>query len=260
LEGRSYRLQHPWVGVVNRSQQDINKNVDMIAARRRERDYFQQSADYGHLSSRMGSEYLGKLLSKHLEAFIKARIPSIQAMINKQIDELESELNQIGRPLANDAGAQLYSILELCRTFDHIFKDHLDGIRPGGEKIYSVFDNQLPAALKKLPFDKHLSTQNVRKIVSEADGYQPHLIAPEQGYRRLIESSLVLFRGPAEAVVDAVCLHPLLLYYLFCHYLLPLNLHHSKHSHCFLQTHFILRDLVRKSIGECKVCCTILSL
>lgn len=76
--------------------------------------------------------------------------------------------------------------------------------RPGGEKIYSVFDNQLPAALKKLPFEKHLSMQNVRKIVSEADGYQPHLIAPEQGYRRLIESSLVLFRGPAEAVVDAV--------------------------------------------------------
>jgi hypothetical protein len=48
--------------------------------------------------------------------------------------------------------------------------------------------------------------QNVRKVVSEADGYQPHLIAPENGYRRLIESSLLLFRGPAEAVVDAVWL------------------------------------------------------
>lgn len=46
--------------------------------------------------------------------------------------------------------------------------------------------------------------QNVRKIVSEADGYQPHLIAPEQGYRRLIEGSLNYFRGPAEASVDAV--------------------------------------------------------
>lgn len=64
LEGRSYRLQHPWVGVVNRSQQDINKNVDMIAARRREREYFSTSQDYGHLVSKMGSEYLGKLLSK----------------------------------------------------------------------------------------------------------------------------------------------------------------------------------------------------
>lgn len=41
-------------------------------------------------------------------------------------------------------------------------------------------------------------------MVCEADGYQPHLIAPEQGYRRLIEGALNFFRGPAEASVDAV--------------------------------------------------------
>ncbi|KAL3624550.1 hypothetical protein CASFOL_031218 [Castilleja foliolosa] len=70
--------------------------------------------------------------------------------------------------------AQLYTILELCRSFDKIFKEHLDG------------------------------GCNVRKIVSEADGYQPHLIAPELGYRRLIEGSLNYFRDPAEASVDAV--------------------------------------------------------
>ena len=57
-------MQHPWVGVVNRSQADINKNVDMIAARRREREYFESSPDYSHLASKMGSEYLAKLLSK----------------------------------------------------------------------------------------------------------------------------------------------------------------------------------------------------
>jgi hypothetical protein len=51
---------------VNRSQADINKNVDMIAARRREREYFASSPDYGHLASKMGSEYLAKLLSKVL--------------------------------------------------------------------------------------------------------------------------------------------------------------------------------------------------
>lgn len=52
------------MGIVNRSQADINKNVDMIAARRKEREYFSASPDYGHLSSKMGSEYLAKLLSK----------------------------------------------------------------------------------------------------------------------------------------------------------------------------------------------------
>ncbi|KAK8950258.1 Dynamin-related protein 1E [Platanthera guangdongensis] len=218
LEGRSYKLQHPWVGIVNRSQSDINKNVDMIVARQKEREYFETSPDYSHLAGKMGSEYLAKLLSKHLESVIRARIPSITSLINKTVEELESEMNHLGRPIAVDAGAQLYTILELCRAFDKIFKEHLDGGRPGGDRIYGVFDIQLPAALKKLPFDRHLSLQNVRKVVSEADGYQPHLIAPEQGYRRLIEGALNYFRGPAEASVDAV--------------------------------HLVLKELVRKSVGE----------
>ncbi|KAB2097264.1 hypothetical protein ERO13_A01G146418v2 [Gossypium hirsutum] len=218
LEGRAYRLQHPWVGIVNRSQADINKNVDMIVARRKEREYFETSPDYGHLASKMGSEYLAKLLSQHLELVIRQRIPSIISMINKTIDELNAELDRIGRPVAADGGAQLYMILELCRAFDRVFKEHLDGGRPGGDRIYGVFDHQLPAALKKLPFDRHLSLKNVQKVVTEADGYQPHLIAPEQGYRRLIDGSITYFKGPAEASVDAV--------------------------------HFVLKELVRKSIAE----------
>nr|CAB3456602.1 unnamed protein product [Digitaria exilis] len=203
LEGRAYRLQIPWVGIVNRSQADINRKVDMISAREKEKEYFESSPDYAHLASRMGSEYLAKLLSQHLESVIKARIPSITAVINKTIDELESELDTIGRAVAADPGAQLYTILDLCRAFDRVFKEHLDGGRSGGDKIYGVFDNKLPAAFKKLPFDRYLSVQNVKKVVSEADGYQPHLIAPEQGYRRLIEAGLTYFRGPAEATIDA---------------------------------------------------------
>ncbi|TYH96425.1 hypothetical protein ES332_A12G176500v1 [Gossypium tomentosum] len=218
LEGRAYRLQHPWVGIVNRSQADINKNVDMILARRKEREYFETSPDYGHLASRMGSEYLAKLLSEHLELVIRQRIPSIIALINKTIDELNAELDRIGRPIATDGGAQLYMILELCRAFDRVFKEHLDGGRPGGDRIFGVFDNQLPAALKKLPFDRYLSLKNVQKVVTEADGYQPHLIAPEQGYRRLIDGAISYFKGPAEASVDAV--------------------------------YYVLKELVRKSIAE----------
>nr|CAD1823311.1 unnamed protein product [Ananas comosus var. bracteatus] len=218
LEGRSYKLQYPWVGVVNRSQAEINKSVDMIAARRKEREYFANTPEYKHLANRMGSEYLGKMLSKHLESVIKARIPGIQSLINKTIAELEGELARLGKPIAADAGGKLYSIMEICRIFDQIYKEHLDGVRPGGEKIYYVFDNQLPAALKRLQFDKNLSMENVRKLITEADGYQPHLIAPEQGYRRLIESSLVSIKGPTEAAVDAV--------------------------------HAILKELVQKAISE----------
>jgi hypothetical protein len=48
---------------------------------------------------------------QHLESVIKARIPSITATINKTIDELESELDIIGRGVASDPGvSQLYHI------------------------------------------------------------------------------------------------------------------------------------------------------
>ncbi|KAG4950911.1 hypothetical protein JHK82_045859 [Glycine max] len=205
LEGKSYKLSFPWIGVVNRSQADINKQVDMIAARKRETEYFSNTPEYRHLASRMGSVHPGKVLSKHLESVIKSWIPGLQSLINKTIIELETELKRIGKPIAADTGGKLYMIMEICQTFDQLFKDHLDGIRPGGEKIYQVFDNQFPASIKRLQFDKHLSIGKVRKLITEADGYQPHVIAPEQGYGRLIESCLVSIRGPAEAAVDAGC-------------------------------------------------------
>ncbi|XP_058727755.1 dynamin-related protein 5A-like [Vicia villosa] len=72
--------------------------------------------------------------------------------------------------------------------------------------------------IKKIAIHKQLSMENIRKLITEADGYQPHLIAPKQGYRRLIESTLVTIRRPAEAAVDVV--------------------------------HSLLKDLVHKAISE----------
>ena len=42
----------------------------MIVARRKEREYFETSPDYGHLANKMGSEYLAKLLSKVFFIFL----------------------------------------------------------------------------------------------------------------------------------------------------------------------------------------------
>lgn len=36
----------------------------MIVARKKEREYFETSPEYGHLAHKMGSEYLAKLLSQ----------------------------------------------------------------------------------------------------------------------------------------------------------------------------------------------------
>lgn len=63
----------------------------------------------------------------------------------------------------------------------------MDGGKGGGEQILLVFEKRLTENIRKLNFDKILDPANVKRIVEEADGYQPHLIAPEMGYRRLLQ-------------------------------------------------------------------------
>lgn len=44
----------------------------------------------------------------------------------------------------------------------------------------------------------------MRRIISQADGLKPHLIAPEAGYRRLLQEGLKLMRDPAQNAVEEV--------------------------------------------------------
>lgn len=45
---------------------------------------------------------------QHLESVIKARIPAILSLINRSIDELETELSHLGRPITVDAGVRMF--------------------------------------------------------------------------------------------------------------------------------------------------------
>ena len=77
--------------------------------------------------------------------------------------------------------------MQLCRQFEEAFGRAVDGGKGGGEQILTVFEQRLTNNIKAIKFDKILEPQNVKRIVEEADGYQPHLIAPEMGYRRLLQ-------------------------------------------------------------------------
>jgi hypothetical protein len=48
---------------------------------------------------------------------IRARIPSITSLINKSIDELESEMDHLGRPIAVDAGVSGLNLLKFFFCF-----------------------------------------------------------------------------------------------------------------------------------------------
>ncbi len=79
----------------------------------------------------------------------------------------------------------------------------------GGERILQVFEARLVASIRALNFTKLLESENVKRVVEEADGYQPHLVAPEMGYRRLLQECLILFKA---SLASASCDRRILLH------------------------------------------------
>jgi dynamin 1-like protein len=203
LENSAVRLKNGWIGVVNRGQADINKAVDMQSARNKEMAFFKANPRYADLKN-VGTTFLSNRLSNHLINAIRKQLPQISHQINVGVSDLEKELAAMGGPPVTSRGGMVHLILTLCRNFEEAFAKAVDGGKGGGEQILRVFEERLTQNILALKFKTILDPANVKRIVEEADGYQPHLIAPEMGYRRLLQECLVLFKGPADIAVEEV--------------------------------------------------------
>ncbi|GMH42885.1 hypothetical protein BSKO_10804 [Bryopsis sp. KO-2023] len=219
LDGKQLRLKHGWVGVVNRGQKDINSKMSMQDARKRELEFFDASPDYTGLAN-VGTTFMAEKLSRHLLLEIRKALPGIHASIKQDILSLQRECEALGPSLMESRGQMMHFILKRCRDFETAFCELVDRGRGGGERILEVFESKLHGDLQALPFDEILNVDNVRRIINQADGLKPHLIAPEAGYRRLLQEGLKLMRDPAQNSVEEV--HRILLS------IVDLAMHHDK--------------------------------
>ncbi|KAJ9505175.1 hypothetical protein QJQ45_024850 [Haematococcus lacustris] len=83
LQGRTLKLRHGWVAVVNRGQADLNSKVSMKEARAREKEFFTSNAAYADLQN-IGTGYLAEKLSQHLINEIMKNLPSISQYIDQK--------------------------------------------------------------------------------------------------------------------------------------------------------------------------------
>ena len=78
LLGKSYPLRLGFIGVINRSQQDINKNKDIKEAQEGEKDFFANHPLYRSIANRLGTAFLSKQLNKILVNHIRDAIPELK--------------------------------------------------------------------------------------------------------------------------------------------------------------------------------------
>lgn len=95
FEGKLLPLKLGYIGVVNRSQKDINGKLSISQALKKEKDYF-ASSPYKQISHRMGTQYLQENLNKQLSRHIYEKLPSMRIGLQDKISELTKAMKNNG--------------------------------------------------------------------------------------------------------------------------------------------------------------------
>ncbi|VAI60998.1 unnamed protein product [Triticum turgidum subsp. durum] len=133
----------------------------------------------------------------HNDAILIVVIPAMQAP-----EVASSRALKLARDI--DPEGTRAVALELCREFEDKFLAHVTSGEGSGWKIVASFEGKFPDRIKQLPLDRHFDLNNVKRIVLEADGYQPYLISPEKGLKSLIKGVLEMAKEPSRLCVEEV--------------------------------------------------------
>jgi replication fork clamp-binding protein CrfC len=94
LENRLLPLRRGYIGVVNRSQKDIDGRKDINSALLAERNFFLSHPAYRQMAERMGTGYLQKSLNQQLTNHIKDTLPTLRSKLQSQIISMEKEVSE----------------------------------------------------------------------------------------------------------------------------------------------------------------------
>ncbi|KAI8354023.1 Dynamin central region-domain-containing protein [Blakeslea trispora] len=213
LSGRSYPLKLGFIGVVNRSQQDILTNKPMSTAIEAENQFFQQHPAYRSVAAKCGTQYLNKQLNTILHAHIKEKLPELKTKLGQLISQKQQELNQYGEPtVTTDPLHRGPLILRLLTKFSNDFVAAIDGTSSemstkelcGGARIYYIFNNVFGQALDAIPACANLTNHDIRTAIRNSTGPRPSLFVPELAFDLLVRPQIKLLEAPSLRCVELV--------------------------------------------------------
>lgn len=216
LNGSTYPLKLGFIGIVNRSQQDIQDKKSLQDSVESEKEYFQSHPAYRSIAHKCGTAFLGKTLNQILMTHIRERLPDIKARLNTLIGQTEQELSRFGRGQVPETREQQGPlILTLMMKFATAFVGSIDGTPValdlnamkelgGGAQIYRVFSEIFEKKLKEIdPLDQ-LSYSDVRIAIRNSAGPRASLFVPELAFDLLIKPLIKLLEAPSQQCVELV--------------------------------------------------------
>ncbi|GAA5833624.1 hypothetical protein JCM5353_006595 [Sporobolomyces roseus] len=213
LTGRVYPLKLGFIGVVGRSQQDINAEKPMDEQMRTEEEFFRNHPGYRNIAHRCGTKFLAKTLNQVLMNHIRDKLPDMKARLNTLMGQTQQELNAFGDSVFLSEGPNRGTlILQLMTQFVRDFVASIDGTSLeistkelcGGARIYYIFNDVFGHALESINPTTNLTTQDIRTAIRNSTGPRPSLFVPEVAFDLLVKPQIKLLEPPSLRCVELV--------------------------------------------------------
>ncbi|XP_063784945.1 dynamin-1-like protein isoform X3 [Pseudophryne corroboree] len=206
LLGRVIPVKLGIIGVVNRSQLDIN-NKKIVADSIRDEYAFLQKK-YPSLATRNGTKYLARTLNRLLMHHIRDCLPELKTRINVLASQYQSLLNSYGEPVEDQSATLLQLITkfatEYCNTIEGTAKYIETSELCGGARICYIFHETFGRTLESVDPLGGLTTIDVLTAIRNATGPRPALFVPEVSFELLVKRQVKRLEDPSLRCVELV--------------------------------------------------------
>ena len=128
IEGKDVALRLGFIGIKNRSQQDIIDRITVGAAIEKEQLYFSTHPVYSTMPQNLlGIGNLTTKLSKILFTHIKHTLPEIMKEIRDKIRETEEDLKDLGPAMPHDGAEKMQVLWNMITDFIQTYKNTISG-------------------------------------------------------------------------------------------------------------------------------------
>uniref|UniRef100_A0A8C3AUY8 Dynamin-1-like protein n=1 Tax=Cyclopterus lumpus TaxID=8103 RepID=A0A8C3AUY8_CYCLU len=206
LMGRVIPVKLGLIGVVNRSQLDINNKKSVTDAIRDEHAFLQKK--YPSLANRNGTKYLARTLNRLLMHHIRDCLPNLKTRINVLASQYQSLLSSYGEPVEDQSATLLQLITkfatEYCNTIEGTAKYIETAELCGGARICYIFHETFGRTLESVDSLGGLSTIDILTAIRNATGPRPSLFVPEVSFELLVKKQVKRLEEPSLRCVELV--------------------------------------------------------
>ncbi|XP_063328086.1 dynamin-3 isoform X6 [Pelmatolapia mariae] len=212
LENKLLPLRRGYIGVVNRSQKDIDGRKDIRAALAAERKFFLSHPAYRHMAERMGTPHLQKALNQQLTNHIRDTLPGLRSKLQSQLLSLEKEVEEYKNFRPDDPTRKTKALLQMVQQFGVDFEKCIEGSGDqvdtnelsGGAKINRLFHERFPFELVKIVFDEKELRREISHAIKNVHGVRTGLFTPDLAFEAIVKKQILKLKEPSLKCVDLV--------------------------------------------------------